>query len=301
LNLISFNSIHKKYGDLNALQNINLTIQQGSILGLLGPNGAGKTTILRIITGILLPSSGQYLFQKKPIGEADYRKIGYLPEERGLYKDMPIHELLMFLGRLKKSSRSLLNKKIPYWLDRFELGKYGSSKLQELSKGNQQKVQFISACIHDPELIILDEPFSGFDAFNSQLAIEVIHELNKSGTTFILSTHQMHTVENLCNHIAMIDNGKLILNGTVSDIKKQYKLDRIKISGRGHINKDAKTFRVLSEKTESEHIAILQAVPQFSTNEVLNELMKSFTITSFIQEEPGIEEIFLKAIKPTNE
>lgn len=265
-------------------------------MGLLGPNGAGKTTILRIITGILFPSSGQYLFQEKPIQQADYRKIGYLPEERGLYKDMPVNELLRFLGQLKKIPRSIINQKISYWLERFEIERFASRKVHELSKGNQQKIQFISALIHEPDLVILDEPFSGFDALNAKLAIEVIHELNKTGKTFILSTHQMHTVENLCSHIAMINKGTLLLKGSVSEIKNLYRQDRIKILGKGHLNKQAQTFNVISEKAGNDYEAIIQAKTPFSTNDILLELTKEFNLISFQQDEPGIEEIFINAL-----
>jgi len=295
--LISLESINKKYGTLDALCNINIAIKKGSILGLLGPNGAGKTTIIRILTGILLPSSGQYLFEDKPIHKTDFRKIGYLPEERGLYKDMTVYELLSFLGQLKKMTRNNLNKKLSYWLERFELSNFATKKVHELSKGNQQKIQFITAILHDPELVILDEPFSGFDALNSKLAIEVILDLNQSGTTFILSTHQMHTVENLCSHVAMINKGKLILNSSVAEVKEQFKQNRIKIQGTGHLNPHAQTFRVLSENKSTIHEAILEQLPQYTSKDILLELMQNFSLSSFQQVVPGIEVIFIKALK----
>ncbi len=297
MNLLTVTNIRKQYAATMALTDISFTIPQGSILGLLGPNGAGKTTLLRILTGILIPDSGEILFYDESAKRVHFNKIGYLPEERGLYRDMKIEELLLFLGSLKNVSRSRLIKHVDYWLNRTNLGIYRHLKVDQLSKGNQQKIQLIAAIIHNPEIVILDEPFSGFDVLNTQLAKELIIELNRQGTTFVLSAHNLQSIDSLCTHIALINHGKLILNGSVKSIKNMFRTERYKVSGYGTLKERPKFYEIVTSKSHMEHIeAILVSKNSSTSNQILIELAESVMITSFSEDKPDMEEIFIKSV-----
>jgi ABC-2 type transport system ATP-binding protein len=208
---IRFNLVCKSFGDVPALNDISFVIPEGSIFGLLGPNGAGKTTLIRIITHILAPDSGSITFQGKDLSALGYGFIGYMPEEKGMYRKMKVGEHLVYLGRLKGLSKSTAENRIKYWLNRLEADNWWDKKIQDLSKGMQQKVQFIATVLHEPKLLILDEPFSGLDPVNADLLKDEIFQLHQQGTTILFSTHRMEQVEEICDKIALIDKGKLII------------------------------------------------------------------------------------------
>lgn len=300
MNLLTIKNIRKQYEKTTALSDISFSISHGSILGLLGPNGAGKTTLLRILTGIIKPDSGEILFYDETVRKVHFDKIGYLSEERGLYRDMKVAEQLIFLGSLKNVPRRILKDRIQFWLERTGLGDFAEFKVNQLSKGTQQKIQLIAAIIHNPEIVILDEPFSGFDVLNTQLAKDLILELNKQGTTFILSAHHLQSIDELCTHMVLINQGKLVLNGTVQSIKNMFRTERYKISGYGTLNHEAQNFEVVSEKKHTEHIeAIIVSKSSSDSNQILTELTKSIKITSFSEDKPNMEEIFIKSVTNT--
>lgn len=220
---IRFNLVCKSFGDVPALNDISFVIPEGSIFGLLGPNGAGKTTLIRIITHILAPDSGSITFQGKDLSALGYGFIGYMPEEKGMYRKMKVGEHLVYLGRLKGLSKSTAENRIKYWLNRLEADNWWDKKIQDLSKGMQQKVQFIATVLHEPKLLILDEPFSGLDPVNADLLKDEIFQLHQQGTTILFSTHRMEQVEEICDKIALIDKGKLIIEGGVKEIKSQFR------------------------------------------------------------------------------
>jgi ABC-2 type transport system ATP-binding protein len=222
-NLLEAKNVYKKFGEFTALDNVSINIPEGSIFGLLGPNGAGKTTFIRIINQITYPDQGEVLLAGKPLDSSHIGKIGYLPEERGLYKSMKVGEQAMYLARLKGMSKADAKARLNYWFERLEIGDWWGKKIQELSKGMAQKIQFIVTVLHDPKLLIFDEPFSGFDPINANLIKREILRLRDNGATVIFSTHRMESVEELCDHIALIHKSKKILDGKLTDIKKAYK------------------------------------------------------------------------------
>ena len=221
--MLNVNNIVKQYATHLALDDVSLSVEQGKIFGLLGPNGAGKTSLIRIITQITAPDSGEVIFNGQRLNASHISQIGYLPEERGLYKKMEIGEQVMYLARLKGMSSAEATKRVRFWFEKLEMGSWWNKKVEDLSKGMQQKVQFVATVLHEPELIILDEPFSGFDPVNADIIKNEILELNKQGATFIFSTHRMESVEELCDSIALIHHSKKILDGSVADIKEKYR------------------------------------------------------------------------------
>ncbi len=301
MNLLTIKNIRKQYENTTALSDISFSIPKGSILGLLGPNGAGKTTLLRILTGIIKPDSGKILFYDESIEKVHFEKIGYLPEERGLYRDMKVEEQLIFLGSLKNIPRHVLKERIRFWLERTGLGPYRNFRINQLSKGIQQKIQLIAAIIHDPEIVILDEPFSGFDILNTQLAKDLILELHKQGTTFILSAHHLQSIDSLCTHIILINSGKIVLNDSIQSIKKNmYRTETYKISGHGSLTNKPQSFEIISVKNYGEHIEAAIVSKNSSTpNQILAELAETVMITSFFEDKPNMEEIFIKSITNT--
>lgn len=222
-------NIEKNFGSFKALNNVSLQVPKGSIFGLLGPNGAGKTTLIRIINQITLPDEGQIEFDGKPLAPDDVHYIGYLPEERGLYKRMKIGEQALYLAQLKGLSKSDAKRKLNYWFEKFEIGQWWNKRVEELSKGMAQKLQFIITVLHEPKLLIFDEPFSGFDPINANLIKDEILNLNKQGASIIFSTHRMESVEELCEYIALIHKSNKVLDGKLLDIKKQYKTNTFEV------------------------------------------------------------------------
>ena len=290
---LSLSHIEKKYGDYTASGDVSFNIQKGQIFGLLGPNGAGKTTLIRMITRITFPDSGTILFGGERLNESHTARIGYMPEERGLYKTMKVYEHLIYLARLKDLSSSEAEKKVNYWLDKFEISAWKQKKIEELSKGMAQKVQFIATVLHDPDLLILDEPFSGLDPINARLIEDEIYALRQQGKTIIFSTHRMEQVEGICDEIALIDKGHKILEGKVSELKQRFKEHKYSIRYDGEIKNG------FAEKFEVESISGQEAIvlARSSDNEILRYFLDhGITVRGYNEILPSLNEIFIKAV-----
>jgi ABC-2 type transport system ATP-binding protein len=271
--ILRLSHLKKYYSDQKAVDDISFDIQEGSIFGLLGPNGAGKTTLLRMITGIFYPDSGSITLDGKsfdPIN--DIQKIGYMPEERGLYKKMKIGEQALYLAQLKGLSKSEATEKIKFWFKKFEMESWWNKKVEDLSKGMSQKLQFVTTILHEPKLIILDEPFSGLDPVNANLIKDEIFNLSKKGATIIFSTHRMEQVEEICDQIVLVNLGKKILDGTVSDIKQQFKENIFSIQTAEAISiADNEIFSVVSSAQQKTLVKIHQG---YKSNDVLSSFVK---------------------------
>jgi len=296
LKLVEAINISKRYAGLWALKNFSLTINQGCVFGILGPNGAGKTSFIRIITQIIAPDEGQILFKGDPLSADDVLKTGYLPEERGLYKKMTLEEQLTYLAGLKGVKRRVAKERINTYLHKFELEQWKNRTVEELSKGMQQKVQFISSVIHQPELLILDEPFSGFDPVNADLLKNEIMEIKKSGCTIIYSTHRMETVEELCDEIVLINKGQKILEGTVADIRRQnkknvYTVEMEALPGNNEI------FSITESTEQGNGLYTFKIKTEKKPNDVIQSLLPYGQIHCFKEELPSINEIFISKIK----
>nr|WP_294895897.1 ATP-binding cassette domain-containing protein [uncultured Pedobacter sp.] len=297
--MLSIRNIVKEYAKHRALDDVSLEIERGSIFGLLGPNGAGKTSLIRIINQITAPDSGEIYFNGEKLNQNHISKIGYLPEERGLYKKMEIGEQMLYLARLKGLSRADATEKIRYWFEKMEMQSWWKKKVEDLSKGMQQKVQFVATVLHEPELIILDEPFSGFDPVNAEIIKNEILELNQKGSTIIFSTHRMESVEELCNHIALIHKSHKILDGSVKSIKNSYRNNTFNIGLSKSIEDvDLQTADLLATKISDEgaiHTVKLRA--GFNTNNLLQELIPIADLNYLQEVIPTINEIFIKTVK----
>jgi ABC-2 type transport system ATP-binding protein len=298
MDILTLKGINKSFNSHVALKNVDLSIPEGAISGLLGPNGAGKTTLLRIITQILLPDLGSVLFRGHRLRISDRFSFGYLPEERGLYRKMKVRDHLLFLASLKEVPAQEASRDVTYWLQQFEIEDRAGHRIEELSKGMQQKIQFIAALLHKPEVVILDEPFTGFDPINEETAQRVIKDLNQNGITFILSTHRMESVENYCTHTIFINKGEVVLQGAVGTIKEKFKENLFRVEGTGHLADDYKSFDLIKKRVEKDQLhAILKLRSGFVPNEMLSELMTTVNISGFKEEIPGIEYIFKKVIR----
>jgi len=300
LELLKAENITKQYSDHLALDNVSINIPKQSIYGLLGPNGAGKTTLIRIITQIINPDNGKVYLDGKPITEDDVRKIGYLPEERGLYKKMKVGDQLLFLAGLKGLSKSQAKIEIKKWFDKLGIEGWWNKKVEDLSKGMGQKIQFIATVLHDPKLIILDEPFSGFDPVNANLIKDEIMEMRDRGATVIFSTHRMESVEELCDHIAMINHSKKILDGSTMDVKASFKTNTFMVSHRNRLeslNGDFDLTIANEEKDGLFHSEIVVKEGLNSPNELLQVLMPKIEIHSFIEKIPSMNDIFISKAK----
>lgn len=294
-------NIYKNYGDYLALNNVSIHVPKGSVYGLLGPNGAGKTTLIRIINRITAPDSGHILFKGKPFVADDVAFIGYLPEERGLYKKMKVGEQALYLAQLKGLSKEAATKSLKYWFDKFDILSWWNKKVEELSKGMQQKIQFIVTIVHEPKLLIFDEPFSGFDPINVNLLKDEILALKKNGATIIFSTHNMESVEELCDHIALIDQSKKILEGQVIDIKEQYKSNTFEVSFSDQKKELANilgnNFHIVAEqKSNGNSFAKVQLNNGSTQNDLLNKLIPEANILSFNEILPTMNEIFIQTV-----
>ena len=298
--ILSLANLKKYYSDQKAVDDISFDIQEGSIFGLLGPNGAGKTTLLRMITGIFYPDSGSITLDGKafdPIN--DIQKIGYMPEERGLYKKMKIGEQALYLAQLKGLSKSEATEKIKYWFKKFEMESWWNKKVEDLSKGMSQKLQFVTTILHEPKLIILDEPFSGLDPVNANLIKDEIFNLAKKGSTIIFSTHRMEQVEEICDQIVLVNLGKKILDGTVSDIKQQFKQNIFSIETTEAISlTDNEIFTVVSSAQQKTLVKIHQG---YQSNDVLAHLLKDkVNIVGYNEVLPSLNEIFIQLVEGTH-
>lgn len=296
MNILELDHINKSYGNYKANNDISIHIPEKTIFGLLGPNGAGKSTLIRIITNIIAADSGSVKFDGKPMSGSLQEVIGYMPEERGLYKKMKVGEQLVYLGRLKGLSTSDAKAKVKDWLTRFQIENWYDKKVEELSKGMQQKVQFIATILHDPKLLILDEPFSGLDPVNSNLIQAEIFRLKEEGTSIIFSTHRMEQVEEICEEIALINKGQNILQGKVFDIKQQFKRNQFNVEYIGNMPNDIPDGRFnIVEKNEGSFI--VQSDADTSPNELLKALLNSnIEIHNFNEILPSINEIFITQV-----
>ncbi|GAB5557632.1 MAG: ABC transporter ATP-binding protein [Schleiferiaceae bacterium] len=297
---IEANNVSKAYQGHKALDGLSVQIPKGSIYGLLGPNGAGKTTFIRLLNQITAPDTGEILFDGEPLKPSDVHRIGYLPEERGLYKKMKVGEQAMYLARLKGLSDSQAKAKLKYWFEKFEIGPWWNKKIEELSKGMAQKIQFITTVLHDPELLIFDEPFSGFDPINTNLIKAEIQELRKNGATVIFSTHRMESVEEICDHIALINKSKKVLEGSVEQIRNDYRSHRYVISGIPASDAmDLPPSMLLeSTKTNKGQVSLTVKVdPEITTNQLLHTLLPQMEIHDFKEEIPSVNDIFIQRVQ----
>lgn len=283
-----------------ALDHVSVNIPEGKIFGLLGPNGAGKTTLIRIINRITIPSAGEVLFNGRPITQEDVRKIGYLPEERGLYRKMQVGDQCMYLAQLKGMSASDARTELKKWFERFGIQDWWKKKVEELSKGMAQKVQFITTVVHKPSLMILDEPFSGFDPVNAEIIRQEVLRLNKEGATIALSTHNMESVEELCDEIALINKSHLVITGGVNDIRKKYGNNNIELEYSGDkVVADADgIFTVVSDEVKGgKRDAVLALEPEVTTNQALQAIIgQEIPVSSFRELMPRMNDIFIKLV-----
>ncbi len=301
MELLKAQNIEKKFVNHLALDNVNISIPENSIYGLLGPNGAGKTTLIRIINLITAPDKGEILLKGRPLQPEDVNIIGYLPEERGLYKKMKVGEQALYLARLKGLSKRDALKRLKYWFEKFEMQAWWDKKVEELSKGMAQKVQFVTTILHEPELLIFDEPFSGFDPINANMLKQEIIELKKKGATIIFSTHNMASVEELCDHITLINQSRNILEGNIDDIRKKYKSNIYEVSFNGEVEKLEKSlnkyYEIIDKTKVNGHNAVrIKLLHQTNENELLSLIIPSVEIISFKELIPSMNDIFIKVV-----
>lgn len=298
--LIECKNVCKNFGTKVALDNVSLDVPEGKIYGLLGPNGAGKTTMIRIINRITIPNSGEVLFNGRPITQRDVEKIGYLPEERGLYRKMEVGDQAMYLAQLKGMSEKDARAELKKWFVKFGIQDWWKKKVEELSKGMAQKVQFITTVVHKPSLMILDEPFSGFDPVNAELIRKEILELKEQGATIILSTHNMESVEELCDNIALINKSHLVLSGGVDEIRRQYGNNHVELiySGENALAPVEGLFSVISDVDDNgRHTAVLSLDHEGLGNEVLTAVIdQGLLVNSFKELLPRMNDIFIKLV-----
>lgn len=295
--LLEVNNVVKQYAGHRALDGVSLEVPENSVYGLLGPNGAGKTTLIRIINCITAPDSGEILLNGKKMTAEDVRHIGYLPEERGLYKKMKIGEQALYLAQLKGMSKKDALKALKYWFEKFEIQTWWDKKVEELSKGMAQKVQFITTILHDPKLLIFDEPFSGFDPVNADLLKREILELRDKGATIIFSTHNMGTVEDLCENISLVDKSKIVLQGNVAEIRASHATDMYLLKTRKEV--EVTDFELINNKSSNGiYEYTIKKTSGDTNNSLLQKLMKQTEILSFEEILPSMNDIFIKTVTP---
>ena len=298
--LLSLQHLKKYYATQKAVDDISFDIQKGSIFGLLGPNGAGKTTLLRMITGIFYPDGGEIILDGTPFNPMqDIGKIGYMPEERGMYKKMKIGEQALYLAQLKGLSKAEATERIKYWFKKLEMESWWNKKVEDLSKGMSQKLQFVVTVLHEPKLIILDEPFSGLDPLNANLIKDEIYGLAKKGATIIFSTHRMEQVEEICDHIVLVNLGKKILDGTVKEIKQQFKEHIFTVqTPQADAIQDNEIYTVVRKQDDQVLVKIKDG---FTTNQVLSHLIHNkVTIVAYNELLPSLNDIFIQLVEGTH-
>ncbi len=303
-NLLEIKNVVKQYGDFTALNNVSMQIPKGSVFGLLGPNGAGKTSLIRIINQITLPDSGTVFLDGEELQPNHIEHIGYLPEERGLYKSMKVGEQALYLAQLKGLSKAEAKKRLKYWFEKFDISAWWNKKIEELSKGMAQKVQFIVTVLHQPKLLIFDEPFSGFDPINAQLIAKEILQLRDEGATIIFSTHRMESVEEMCDYIALIDKSNKILEGKLDDIKREYKTNTFQVGLETTNAKDIEAklkenfkvfpadFKLLNDGLKLN----VKLKEDQSPNDLLSFLSSRGQVQHFVELIPDANDIFIQAI-----
>lgn len=304
-NLLEVNSVSKNFGNFTALNKVSLSVQKGSIFGLLGPNGAGKTTLIRIINQIMMPDSGQVFLDGDLLKESHIKDIGYLPEERGLYRTMKVGEQALYLAQLKGLSKAEAKIRLKYWFDRLEIGDWWNRKIQELSKGMAQKIQFVVTVLHEPKLLIFDEPFSGFDPINANLIKDEILRLRENGATVIFSTHRMESVEELCDDIALIHQSNKILDGKLMDVKRQYKTNTYEVGIKAANQQELE--KLLNDKFQVSQTNFktleddLKLNIKLAENDTPNQLLQFLTtqgdVSHFVELIPSVNDIFIQTVK----
>jgi len=299
--LLDVQHISKSFQDNLALQDVSLQLHAAKIYGLLGPNGAGKTTLIRNITQIFFPDSGTISFNNEKLSEKHQNLIGYMPEERGMYKKMQVGEQLLYFARLRNFSKPEAEQRINYWLQKLDIESWRYKTIEELSKGMQQKVQFVATVLHDPVLLILDEPFSGLDPINAEIIKNEIFELHQKGMTIIFSTHRMENVEEICEDIFLINKGKIILNGNVQAIKQQYKKNLIKVElSKEAVVEDAVAEQIMIAEQTPQHL-IIKLKHEQTMNDMLKILLQhNVGIAGMTELLPSIHEIFIQSVKEIN-
>jgi ABC-2 type transport system ATP-binding protein len=291
--MIQLQSISKYFEEVTAVDHVSFRIEKGDIYGLLGPNGAGKTTAIRMLMGILEPDEGEIIWNGHTISRENRVNFGYLPEERGLYQKQKLKETLQYFGRLRRVSGKELNSEIDMWLERFDFSDSAGRKIEELSKGNQQKVQFILALLHKPDFIILDEPFTGLDPINQVLLKDIIQEKREEGVTFIFSTHQMEQVERLCTNICLINKGKILIEGSLSAVKEKHRKNAVTVKYEGELKND--NLEQFIPEFQNDNCE-LSGVLKTPTTDFLDWLNKQVEIISFTQSTPTLEQIFIEEV-----
>ena len=305
MEIFSARNVDKVFASTKALTDVSISVNEQSIFGLLGPNGAGKTTLIRIINQITAPDSGEIFLEGRKMRTSDVAQIGYLPEERGLYKKIKIGEQAIYLAQLKGLSKKEATRNLKYWFEKFEIMAWWNKKVEELSKGMQQKVQFITTVVHKPKLLIFDEPFSGFDPINTNLIKKEILHLRDEGATIIFSTHNMGSVEELCDHIALINKSVKIVDGPTDTIREEYKQNIFEVKYRGDFNKVDKVLgqniRILEHSEErKENQLKVQYLNGDSNNQLIQTLMPVAEIISFEEIIPSMNDVFIKAVEESN-
>jgi len=303
--ILSVQNVVKRYSAHTALDNVSLNVPHGSIFGLLGPNGAGKTSLIRIINQITGPDSGSILFDGHTISPKDVEQIGYLPEERGLYKKMAVGEQALYLAQLKGMKKAEAKQKLKEWFDKFDIAPWWNKKVEELSKGMQQKVQFIVTVLHEPKLLILDEPFSGFDPINANIIRDEILKLKQKGCTILFSTHNMGSVEELCDNIALINKSKKILDGSVKEIRSKYKSNIYEIEFEGNMMAFTDALfidaELLEHSNDKEHgKAQIKLRGKATSNDVLRNILPAVKVVSFREIVPSMNDIFIANVNGEN-
>jgi len=300
--MLSIRNIVKQYAGHRALNDVSLEVESGQIFGLLGPNGAGKTSLIRIINQITAPDSGEIYFNGEKLNQSHIERIGYMPEERGLYKKMEIGEQMIYLARLKGLSRDEARKRLKYWFEKLEIQTWWNKKVEDLSKGMQQKAQFVATILHEPELIILDEPFSGFDPVNAELIKDEILELNRKGATILFSTHRMESVEELCHAIALINKSEKILDGKVRDIRNSYRNETyiIEYTGNKLVLDGNQPFEILAETEGIDSNTIRVKLNGKTSNEILQYLIPKVQINMLQEVIPSMNEVFINKVNQIN-
>jgi ABC-2 type transport system ATP-binding protein len=302
-NILEVENVVKQYGDYVALNKVSLTVPKGSIYGLLGPNGAGKTSLIRIINQITMPDSGSVIFDGETLKPQHVQYIGYLPEERGLYKSMKVGEQCLYLAQMKGLSKAEATAQLKYWFDRFEIQGWWNKKIQELSKGMAQKIQFVVCVLHKPKLLIFDEPFSGFDPVNANIIKDEILELKRQGSTIIFSTHRMESVEELCDDIALIHQSNKLIEGKLTDVKKQYRTNSFEVgiltdNVEGLMYDITQKFTVgqTDFKSLNDELKLKVELGSATPNELLHILTQRGQVTHFMEKIPSVNDIFIQTV-----
>ena len=294
--ILSIQNVVKTYGNYTAVDHVSFDVPKGSVFGLLGPNGAGKTSLIRMITTITAPDEGAIYLNGEKLNERTPEKIGYMPEERGLYKKMKVGDHLLYLAQLKGLSDAEARKQIDHWLTKFDIKDWWPKKIEDLSKGMQQKIQFIATIVHQPPLLILDEPFTGLDPINTNLIKDEIRQLNAAGTSIIFSTHRMEQVEEMCDYIVLINHGKNVLYGEVRNIKNQYKQNLFRVEWQGELPADfGQHFSIVEQEN---HAVTVRLEDENQSNDLLRHLIqKGIRVTHFEEILPTFDEIFIRTVE----